>query len=173
MWDSNAPLQLLKSMPEKLSKENLEKLQLVLEADKYKNSLVSGFDLCGMYAPFCKGCKKTSIYPCAISYVNMMRSNGMNVEIDARPVPGENNNFSSKPQITEKPVNSVVEEVAVADARQEEVIETKEAETVKTEKIISEQNTVVEEVNPAAKHIEPVKDRAGRKIRIAVARKKL
>jgi len=128
MWDSNAPLQLLKSMPEKLSKENLEKLQLVLEADKYKNSLVSCFDLCGMYAPFCKGCKKTSIYPCAISYVNMMRSNGMNVEIDARPVSGESNNFSSKPQITEKPVNSVVEEVAVADARQEEVIEIKEAE---------------------------------------------
>ena len=74
---------------------------------------------------------------------------------------------------SEKPVNSVVEEVAVADARQEEVIEIKEAETVKTEKIMSEQNTVVEEVKPAAKHIEPVKDRAGRKIRIAVARKKL
>ena len=36
MWDSNAPLQLLKSMPEKLEDEHLEKLQLLFEADKYK-----------------------------------------------------------------------------------------------------------------------------------------
>ena len=58
MWDSNSPLQLLQAMPKKLTKENLEKLQMVIDADKYKNSLVSGFDLCGMYAPFCRGCKK-------------------------------------------------------------------------------------------------------------------
>ena len=66
MWDSNAPLQLLKSMPKKLGKEHLEKIQMVIDADKYKNSLISGFDLCGMYAPFCRDCKKTSIYPCAL-----------------------------------------------------------------------------------------------------------
>ena len=84
MWDSNAPLQLLQSMPRKLTKENLEKLQLVIDADKYKNSLLSGFDLCGMYAPFCRGCKKTSIFPCAIAYVNFVRSNGMEVETRAR-----------------------------------------------------------------------------------------
>ena len=85
MWDSNAPLQLLKSMPEKLSKENLEKIQMVIDADKYKNRLISGFDLCGMYAPFCRGCKKTSIYPCALAYVNMKKAEGMRIEIDAKP----------------------------------------------------------------------------------------
>lgn len=33
MWDSNALLQLLKSMPKKLSKENLEKIQMLIDAD--------------------------------------------------------------------------------------------------------------------------------------------
>lgn len=90
MWDSNAPLQLLQSMPRKLTAENLEKLQLVIDADKYKNSLVSGFDLCGMYAPFCRGCKKTSIFPCALAYVNMMQAGGVDIEIDAKPLVSEN-----------------------------------------------------------------------------------
>ncbi len=90
MWDSNAPLQLLQSMPRKLTAENLEKLQLVIDADKYKNSLVSGFDLCGMYAPFCRGCKKTSIFPCALAYVNMMQAGGVDIEIDAKPLASEN-----------------------------------------------------------------------------------
>ena len=86
MWDSNSPLQLLKTMPSRLGKEELEKLQAVLEADKYKNSLISGFDLCGMYAPFCRGCSKASIYPCAVAYVNMMKESGMDVDVAARPV---------------------------------------------------------------------------------------
>ncbi len=86
MWDSNSPLQLLNTMPKKLTKENLQRLQLVIDADKYKNSLLSGFDLCGMYAPFCRGCKKTSIYPCAVAYINMLKAGGMDIEIDAKPV---------------------------------------------------------------------------------------
>ena len=73
-------------MPSRLGKEELEKLQAVLEADKYKNSLISGFDLCGMYAPFCRGCSKASIYPCAVAYVNMMKESGMDVDVAARPV---------------------------------------------------------------------------------------
>ncbi len=85
MWDNNAPLQLLKTMPSKLNQENLEKIQLLIDADKYKNSIISGFDLCGIFAPFCRGCDRTSIYPCAVSYIRMLQSEGMNIEIDASP----------------------------------------------------------------------------------------
>lgn len=85
MWDNNAPLQLLKTMPNRLNQENLEKIQLLIDADKYKNSIISGFDLCGIFAPFCRGCDKTSIYPCAVSYIRMLQSQGMEIEIDASP----------------------------------------------------------------------------------------
>lgn len=85
MWDNNAPLQLLKTMPSKLNQENLEKIQLLIDADKYKNSIISGFDLCGIFAPFCRGCDRTSIYPCAVSYIRMLQAEGMNIEIDASP----------------------------------------------------------------------------------------
>ncbi|MDE6867522.1 MAG: hypothetical protein K2J83_00055 [Clostridia bacterium] len=85
MWDNNAPLQLLKTMPSKLNQEHLEKIQMLIDADKYKNSIISGFDLCGIFAPFCRGCDRTSIYPCAVSYIRMLQSEGMNIEIDASP----------------------------------------------------------------------------------------
>ena len=99
MWDNNTPLQLLKTMPKKLNQDNLAKIQLVIDADKYKNSLVSGFDLCGIYAPFCRGCDKTSIYPCAIAYIRMLQSEGMNIQIDAAPMGGV------EPEPFEAPVN--------------------------------------------------------------------
>ena len=85
MWDNNAPMQLLKTMPNRLNQENLEKIQLLIDADKYKNSIISGFDLCGIFAPFCRGCDRTSIYPCAVSYIRMLQSEGMEIEIDASP----------------------------------------------------------------------------------------
>ncbi len=88
MWDNNTPLQLIKTMPKKLNQDNLAKIQLVIDVDKYKNSLVSGFDLCGIYAPFCRGCDKTSIYPCAIAYIRMLQSEGMKIQIDASPLNG-------------------------------------------------------------------------------------
>lgn len=157
MWDSNSPMQLLQSMPKKLTKENLEKLQLVLDADKYKNSLVSGFDLCGMYAPFCRGCQKTSIYPCAIAYVNMMRVNGMDVEIDARPVLAQDNIAVEEQQPVAEPevrveesVISEPEELPVAEELPEPVTEA-----------------------PVCAAEQPVVSTEKRKIRIAVARKKL
>lgn len=83
MWDSNSPLQLLNSMPEKLEDEHLEKLQLLFEADKYKNQLINGVDLCGtgMYAPFCFECNKEGKYPCAVAYINSKKAEGMNLEI--------------------------------------------------------------------------------------------
>ena len=81
MWDSNTPLQLLNSMPDVLEKEHLEKLQMLLDADKYKNQLISGVDLCGQYAPFCNECNKDINYPCAVAYVNFMKAQGMDIEI--------------------------------------------------------------------------------------------
>lgn len=81
MWDSNAPLQLLNSMPKQLEDEHLEKLQLLFEADKYKNQLIEGVDLCGSYAPFCNGCDKIGKHPCAKAYVTYMKQEGADVEI--------------------------------------------------------------------------------------------
>ena len=178
MWDNNAPLQLLKSMPKKLSKENLERIQLVIDADKYKNSLISGFDLCGIYAPFCRGCNKTSIYPCAVAYVNMMKSDGVEVEIDARPVVAESRVFEPKPFVKNAPAAEVKsedkaqKEVAATSTVQQEVIEEQKQEIVAEQPPVPE--SVVEE---PVKEVKPVyqtnKNTVKRKIRIAVARKKI
>ncbi|MGN1103854.1 MAG: hypothetical protein ACI4QI_03170 [Candidatus Coproplasma sp.] len=85
MWDENAPLELLKEMPQILSAENLCKIQEVIDKDKYINSMERQQDLCGQYAPFCDTCDKTVQYPCAVAYVKMMQAKGMNVEIEAMP----------------------------------------------------------------------------------------
>lgn len=166
MWDSNAPLQLLQSMPRKLTKENLEKLQLVIDADKYKNSLLSGFDLCGMYAPFCRGCKKTSIFPCAIAYVNFVRSNGMEVEIDAKPVsPAQTEALAAEPavpEVHEEPVEEVPAPVAEQPAEEvpEPILEESAEEQIEEELPVQPEPVAIE------------KDPPKRKIRIAMARKK-
>ncbi len=81
MWDNVTPLKLLESMPKVLEDEHLEKLQMLLEADKYKNQLISGNDLCGTYAPFCFECDKGNKFPCAVAYVKFMKSAGMEIEI--------------------------------------------------------------------------------------------
>ena len=159
MWDSNSPLKLLNTMPRKLTKENLEKLQLVIDADKYKNSLISGFDLCGMYAPFCRDCKKTSIYPCAIAYINLMKASGMDIEIDAQPVePSEPHSFEVKEPVEEEP--EVVEEVSV-EAEEEVAVSEPEEPVEVEEPVVAPKEEVVQE--------KPVK----RRIRIAIARRKL
>ena len=188
MWDSNSPLQLLQSMPRKLTAENLEKLQLVIDADKYKNSLVSGFDLCGMYAPFCRGCRKTSIFPCAIAYVNMLQANGVDIEIDAKPMAAENPPVAPPVESAvaeEAPVtantnayaNTYYEQPAPAPAYQykaeEPVSETAAvADEPEKSEVFSQPQPVAEPVSqPAAYTVNtPV---VKRKIRIAVARKKM
>lgn len=176
MWDSNAPFQLLQTMPKKLGKEHLEKLQLVLDADKYKNSLVSGFDLCGMYAPFCRECRKTSIYPCALAYINMLRSEGYGIEIDAKPV--------GIPADQISPVNSVPVEAAMPDGESGKTFS-------ETAVAAAETYELPVEIQPEPAPAETaVADNAGisdnvvaenlradngtrKKIRIAVARKKI
>lgn len=158
MWDSKAPLQLLQEMPKKLSMENLEKIQQVIDADKYKNSLISGFDLCGMYAPFCRDCRKTSIYPCALSYIKMLQDDGMDVTIDARPVENKKEQpvvKAVKAEKAEPPVESEAADVAESEAAITSVVEPEE---------IAEQ---------APAEAAPAQPREKRKIRIAVARKKI
>ena len=163
MWDSNAPLQLLKSMPKKLSKENLEKIQMVIDADKYKNSLISGFDLCGMYAPFCRGCKKTSIYPCAVAYINMKKSEGMDVEIDAKPVIGIEKTMP-EPVLNAERVEDEVAVSAVVYKEKPAVERVAESESVQQETVKIEKVVQLDNLSRTS---------VKRKIRIAVARKKI
>ncbi|MBE7088211.1 MAG: hypothetical protein E7370_01620 [Clostridiales bacterium] len=82
MWNENLPLELLKDMPTELNEENTAKIQRVIDVDKYKNSEWKGYDLCGEYAPFCKGCDKWIPYPCAYSYIKMKQAEGMEVKIN-------------------------------------------------------------------------------------------
>ena len=140
-------------MPSRLGKEELEKLQAVLEADKYKNSLISGFDLCGMYAPFCRGCSKASIYPCAVAYVNMMKESGMDVDVAARPVEEvrQDADLSQSLQSAGGGVSGAVAEDTSVAAEQ----------------------TVAEQADAEQSEVEEVTPRIIGKIRIAVARRKL
>lgn len=109
MWDENAPLELLKEMPHLLTIDNLSAIQEVIDKDKFINSQLQGGDLCGSYAPFCNGCDKSVRYPCAVSYVKMKQSEGMDVEIEQElaeePVPVE-------PVIQEDPASVRLETVA-------------------------------------------------------------
>lgn len=82
MWNSQAPLQLLLSMPNTLNKENLINLQKVIDVDKIINSQRLKRDLCGEYAPFCDFCNKKLPYPCAQAYVKMKQSEGLDVEVE-------------------------------------------------------------------------------------------
>ena len=229
MWDSNSLLQLLKSMPNQLSKENLEKIQMLIDADKYKCSLLSGFNLCdmNMYAPFCKDCTKSSIYPCAVSYINMMKAGGMDVQIGASPVAVteqteqveelyEETAVSAMPEnsevcaeeTAEKAVeeesscdetfeeDSVTEEISSEETIEEVPVEEHIVEETPSEEIVEDDHTeetpvkeeqVVEEEQPVEQgesiseqnegvvknESELVKATEKRKIRIAVARKRL
>lgn len=83
MWNSEAPLKLLSEMPAQLNIENLKDIQRIIDIDKYENSRNLGRDLCGEYAPFCEFCDKHVKYPCAVAYVKMKQTEGMELEIAA------------------------------------------------------------------------------------------
>lgn len=88
MWNSEAPLEILSGMPHELNRANLERLQQVIDVDKYRNSFELGRDLCGEYAPFCSNCDKELDCPCAVAYVKMKQEEGMEVAIAAyEPAP--------------------------------------------------------------------------------------
>ncbi|MCI9560944.1 MAG: hypothetical protein HFK03_00490 [Clostridia bacterium] len=83
MWNSEAPLKLLQSMPAQLNIQNLKNIQQTIDVDKFENSKRLNRDLCGEYAPFCSMCDKWVKYPCAVAYVKMKQAEGMQVEIAA------------------------------------------------------------------------------------------
>lgn len=53
---------------------NVERIQSVIDIDKYVISEQTGRDLCGNYAEFCKYCDKDVENPCGHAYVNMKNS---------------------------------------------------------------------------------------------------
>lgn len=81
MWNENAPMELLKGMPEVINEANLARIQSTIDIDKIINSTDYGYDLCGTYAPFCKNCDKEGQYPCAMAYIRMKQAEGMNVKL--------------------------------------------------------------------------------------------
>lgn len=80
-WNSNAPMELLSRMPQKLSKSNLEAMQKVIDNDKYLCSAMLERDLCGEYAPFCALCDRSMSTPCAVAYIRMRQAEGIKLEI--------------------------------------------------------------------------------------------
>ncbi len=85
MWNEKGPLELLKEMPNVLTAENLAQIQRVIDNDKFINSQKLRADLCGKYAPFCAGCDKTVLKPCAVAYVRMKIKEGMEVQMENIP----------------------------------------------------------------------------------------
>lgn len=81
MWNSEAPMRLLNEMPKQLNSANLERIQQMIDIDKYCNSFDLGRDLCGEYAPFCADCDKNIEFPCAVAYVKMKQAEGVQVEL--------------------------------------------------------------------------------------------
>ncbi len=82
MWNNDSVLKLIQEMPNVLNDVNLERIQNLIDYDKYVGSVESDYDLCGTYANFCKYCDKIGNYPCAVAYVKMMQERGMDVEIE-------------------------------------------------------------------------------------------
>lgn len=97
MWNSEAPLKLLMSMPSHLTLENLKNVQQIIDEDKFLNSKKFNRDLCGKYAPFCEICDKSVKYPCAVAYIKMKQAEGLEVEMEVAAVDDE-------PVVEEKPV---------------------------------------------------------------------
>jgi hypothetical protein len=125
MWNENAPLELLKSLPSVLNEANLARLQSVIDYDKFINSTEHGYDLCGKYAPFCKGCDKKGKTPCAEAYIKMKQTQGYdikisneakNTEVKEEVKPVEQEKVETAPQTTEE-VAPVKKRIRIAVAR--------------------------------------------------------
>lgn len=173
MWDNNTPLQLLQTMPKVLEEEHLKKLQMLLEADKYKNQLLSGADLCGTYAPFCEDCNKETKYPCAVAYVNYLKAQGTDIEIATDSA--EESETATEPVQDEETVVDSVEAVAEDD---EEVAEVVAEESVEEQPVEStgepaeEQTPETAETEAVLEEGKPEEKPEKTRIRIAIARKK-
>lgn len=123
MWNEKAPLELLKSMPTELSEGNLIAIQKEIDVDKYVNSFGLDYDLCGTYAPFCNRCDKSLHFPCAVAYIRMKQSEGMDVVIPEEIVASE-------------------EEKSATEEQVEEIEEAEEAEVAMTEEVVEDASSV-------------------------------
>lgn len=81
MWNEQKPLKFLMSLPDKIGKESLKRLQSIIDEDRTAEIESRGKDVCGKYAPFCKFCDKSMRYPCAIAYVKMQQADGLCIEV--------------------------------------------------------------------------------------------
>ena len=127
MWNSEAPLKLLESMPAELDIHNLKNIQQTIDVDKYINSYQRKRDLCGEYAPFCKNCDKWVKYPCAVAYVKMKQAEGMQVEIAASAYLPADAEVEDEP---EEPVEELSEVEEEPEEQIEEIQEMDEPEVV-------------------------------------------
>jgi hypothetical protein len=119
MWNENAPLELLKELPDVLNEANLARIQSVIDYDKFINSNECGYDLCGSYAPFCNGCDKAGSTPCAVAYIKMKQAQGYKVRIANQPAPEQI--VEEIPTMTTEEKHEVVQE---AKEKKEEKVET-------------------------------------------------
>ncbi len=103
MWNSEAPLKLLMSMPSYLTLENLKNIQQIIDDDKFINSQDYQHDLCGEYAPFCENCDKSVKYPCAVAYIKMKQEEGLKVDMEIAAVDAEEPQTEEEIKTEEEP----------------------------------------------------------------------
>lgn len=113
MWNSEAPLKLLMSMPSYLTLENLKNIQKIIDDDKFLNSKTYRRDLCGLYAPFCENCDKSVKYPCAVAYIKMKQAEGLEVDMEIAAATEE------EPAVEEEVVVEPEPEVVVEPVKEE------------------------------------------------------
>ena len=115
-WNSNAPLELLSQMPKRLTNENLEKIQAVIDNDKMICGIMMGKEVCGEYAPFCDLCNRSLDTPCAVAYIKMLQAEGYDYEL---PLSENEFVFEEEEFVDEEPVE-VTETVEVYEEPYEE-----------------------------------------------------
>ncbi|MCD8201377.1 MAG: hypothetical protein LUD47_04865 [Clostridia bacterium] len=86
MWNESIVLNLLNDLPKVINEANMERIQGLIDYDKFITCYDLGHDLCGKYAPFCEGCDKNHIYPCAYAYLKMIQKEGSDIRIEGENV---------------------------------------------------------------------------------------
>ncbi len=78
MWNKESVMLML----EKLSSNDKQTIQAAIDYDKYVNSEILNYDLCGSYAPFCDVCPLHNAHLCAKMYAEyIIRYRGFRVPI--------------------------------------------------------------------------------------------
>lgn len=173
-WNSRAPMELLSHMPQKLTRDNLEKIQSVIDNDKYICSTVLSRDLCGEYAPFCSLCDRSMSTPCAVAYLRMMQAEGIKLEIaisDSEAEQPDNNEEQNNSAAADMPPAESSEIIAEETVGGSETAETLPEET--DDSFVEDAEITSAEVNEeTAEANSPAESANKNVIRIAVAKRK-